>query len=596
MFESSFQGTDAFLSRSMRVLLCLSNPRDRELLADQLRSDDLEVVTADGTEPVPQFDLCVVDTSRYPSVIDTVEARRGELGSVNLPVLLVLGPNDSEHAVGPYWDSIDDVLPVPTSGQTFRHRVDALLSTRRQSEQLALFARAMDDAQTGISIAHAGGDQELQYVNDAFLEVTGYERDEVLGRNCRFLQGPETDPETVRQIRSAIDAEEAVRVQLRNYRKNGEQWWNDLEIAPVYGEGGVTHFVGFQQDITEEVLRTQTLRRYEEIVTAAGDPIYALDGDLRFTLLNDATAAFSNSSEAEILGSHVERVFGDDHAEILGAAVLKLAESGTDRTTIGTVVQNAEGRPRRFQTTVAALPAQEFEGVVCVSRDITEDRERESRLSVLDRVLRHNLRNKLLVMLAQVEQIQSRSDDGAVLDAAGAIETAGEELLDLAETARQFKQTVDPAEDDSVGPVDVGSTTRHAVEETRIEHGQVAVAVDVPAPLWATAHDSFELAMTELLERAATADDVAEIVVELTADRADDTVAITVSHDGTGLDSVEMAALNSGIESDLQHTKGLGLWFVRWMTVNSGGRFSISGTEPGTRVELTLPLADSPGE
>jgi len=595
MFDTSFSGADSFLGRSLRVLLCISNPRDRKLLAEQLRSTELDAVAIEPAEPLPQFDLCVADTDSFPSVAGAVEKRRGELGSVRLPVLLVLGPNDSEQAARPYWDSIDDVLSVPTSKEVFQHRVSALLSSRRQSEQLALFARAMDDAHTGISIADAGGDQEMRYVNDAFVEITGYERDEVLGRNCRFLQGPETDQQTVGKLRRAIDDERPVSVEIRNYRKDGEMWWNALEIAPVYGEGGVTHFVGFQQDVTERVEQTQALQRYEEIVTAAGDPIYALDSDLRFTLVNQATSAFSQCSEAELLGTHVERIFGADHAEVVGAAVLKLAGSDAEEMTVGTLVEDGEGRQRRFQTTVAELPTHGFDGVVCVSRDITEDQQRQSRLSVLDRVLRHNLRNKLMVMLAQVDEIKWRGDD-TTTEAAATIERAAEELLELAETARRFKQTVDPSEDDAVGPVDVGSQTRHAVEETRVEYSGVTIAADVPDSLWARAHNSYELAMTELLGQAATAGADVEVVVGMVADSDEGTVAIRVSHDGDSLKDVELDALNSGTEDDLQHTQGLGLWFVRWMARNSGGTFRISDNDPGTEVELTLPLAEAPAE
>ncbi|MFC6755431.1 MULTISPECIES: PAS domain S-box protein [Haloarcula] len=594
MFNTSFQETDRFLSRSMRVLLSIANPRDRELLAEQLRSTDIEVVATDGSEPLPQFDLCVADTTSFPSIADHLEERRSELGSVRLPVLLVLGPSDSEQAARPYWNNIDDVLAVPTSKQIFRHRVSTLLQSRTQSEQLALFARAMDDAKTGITIADADGDQELRYVNDAFLEITDYDRSEVLGRNCRFLQGPGTEDEPVREIRRAIDEERPVAVLLRNYRENGEMFWNALEISPVYGEDEVTHFVGFQEDVTERVERTQTLQRYEEIVTAAGDPIYALDSDLQFTLVNEAVTAFSRQTEAEMLGSHVETVFGEDHAEVLGAAVLNLAESGGEEMTIGTVVEDEDGRHRRFQTTVAVLPTAEFEGVVCVSRDITEDRERESRLSVLDRVLRHNLRNKLMVMLAQVDRIAERSEDGEIVDAATTIERAGEELLELAETARGFKRTIDPAEDDAVGPVDVGEETGHAIEEVRMEHDGVRIVADVPESLWARAHDSYELAMGELLERAATAGTDVKVAVEIAANPEDGTVSICVCHDGDGLDAVELDALNSGIEDELQHTQGLGLWFVRWMATNSGGTFSISETDRGTEVELTLPLVAAP--
>ena len=166
MNRTSFQETDAFLDRSMRVLLCMSNSRDRELVADQLRSASLDIVVYEGGDELPQFDLCVVDTELYPSVAQAVEERRQRLGAVHLPLLLVLGPNDSEAKLGPSLDHIDDVIAVPTAGEIFTQRVTALLRIKKQSEQLALFARAMDDAPSGISISDARGDEKLRYVND----------------------------------------------------------------------------------------------------------------------------------------------------------------------------------------------------------------------------------------------------------------------------------------------------------------------------------------------------------------------------------------------------------------------------------------------
>jgi PAS domain S-box-containing protein len=112
---------------------------------------------------------------------------------------------------------------------------------------------AMQEAPIGISISDPSQpDNPLIYVNDGFVKTTGYPRDEVLGRNCRFLQGEKTRPEPVDRIRAAIDAEEPVTAELRNYRKDGSMFWNRVSIVPVTSESGeLSHFVGFQQDITD---------------------------------------------------------------------------------------------------------------------------------------------------------------------------------------------------------------------------------------------------------------------------------------------------------------------------------------------------------
>lgn len=124
---------------------------------------------------------------------------------------------------------------------------------KRREEELRLKDRAMDTAPVGILITDPTlEDNPIIYANERFQELTGYHAREILGRNCRFLQGMDTEPEPVAEMRRAIDNEEPVTVELRNYRKDGSEFWNRVSIAPVRDEnGGVTHFVGFQQDITE---------------------------------------------------------------------------------------------------------------------------------------------------------------------------------------------------------------------------------------------------------------------------------------------------------------------------------------------------------
>src|SRR6476646_5082887 len=97
-------------------------------------------------------------------------------------------------------------------------------------------------------------DNPLIWVNPSFPRVTGYEADEVVGRNCRFLQGPATDPAAIDAIRAAIAERRTVTTTLLNYRKDGGAFWNQLSINPVFdGEGTLVSFVGVQTDVTERV-------------------------------------------------------------------------------------------------------------------------------------------------------------------------------------------------------------------------------------------------------------------------------------------------------------------------------------------------------
>ena len=116
----------------------------------------------------------------------------------------------------------------------------------------ALKTRTMDEAPVGITIADATApDMPLVYANAAFERITGYSPEYAVGRNCRFLQGEETRAEPVAKMRTAIENEAATTVELRNYRRDGERFWNEVTIAPLHDETGtVAYYVGFQQDVT----------------------------------------------------------------------------------------------------------------------------------------------------------------------------------------------------------------------------------------------------------------------------------------------------------------------------------------------------------
>lgn len=96
-------------------------------------------------------------------------------------------------------------------------------------------------------------DNPIIFANDAFLRLTGYEREEVIGRNCRFLQGPDTDPKAVEALRTAITAGEDIAVELLNYRKDGTTFWNALYLSPVRNDAGqIVYFFGSQLDTTDK--------------------------------------------------------------------------------------------------------------------------------------------------------------------------------------------------------------------------------------------------------------------------------------------------------------------------------------------------------
>ncbi|HGM5581009.1 TPA: PAS domain S-box protein [Pseudomonas putida] len=120
----------------------------------------------------------------------------------------------------------------------------------------AQLLHAMIDASNdGIVVAEQEGDDTiLIYVNAAFERLTGYARDEILYQDCRFLQGADRDQLGRARIRKALAEGRACREVLRNYRKDGSEFWNELSITPVYNEADQrTYFIGIQKDVSRQV-------------------------------------------------------------------------------------------------------------------------------------------------------------------------------------------------------------------------------------------------------------------------------------------------------------------------------------------------------
>lgn len=130
--------------------------------------------------------------------------------------------------------------------------IEDITERQAREERLKLLERAVEASSGGVTIADMQApDQPLIYANQSFCRMTGYTKEEVLGRNCRFLQADDRDQAAIREIKRALEKGEDCTVRLRNYRKDGTMFWNELHLAPVKdAEGAVTHFVGIQTPVS----------------------------------------------------------------------------------------------------------------------------------------------------------------------------------------------------------------------------------------------------------------------------------------------------------------------------------------------------------
>jgi PAS domain S-box-containing protein len=135
------------------------------------------------------------------------------------------------------------------------------------------FIKALQTAQQNFVVTDPSlPDNPIVYASQGFLNLTGYSLDQILGRNCRFLQGPETDPKAVERIRKAIEQGNDMSVCLLNYRVDGTTFWNQFFIAALRdASGNVTNFVGVQCKVSDQYAATVTKQQEEEEAAMLAD-------------------------------------------------------------------------------------------------------------------------------------------------------------------------------------------------------------------------------------------------------------------------------------------------------------------------------------
>ena len=252
------------------VLYVGPDTADRKAVADELGSVATTVRFADGVAGVHEAlaaatpDVVVTEHDLPDgdalSVIDAVDAVGAAVDTV------VFTDADDPGLTGRVFDAGAEFVPRREDGvDRLCRRLRGIAADEPSTGvSAAIKQRAIDEAPVGITVADMRvPDEPLVYVNDAFERLTGYSAADAVGRNCRFLQGPDTEPGPAATLREAIDEAEPASVELRNRRRDGESFWNRVDVAPIHDDTGeLTHYVGFQTDVTRRRRAEAAARRW----------------------------------------------------------------------------------------------------------------------------------------------------------------------------------------------------------------------------------------------------------------------------------------------------------------------------------------------
>jgi PAS domain S-box-containing protein len=260
-------------SAPIRVLYCDGDPTARESLLAFFTSEERFTVEAVGDVQTAWDRLgathvdCVVSEHDLPGTTGLEFLEDFRERHPDRPFVLYTAAGSEDVASEAIAAGVTEYVQRETTGDHERlaERIVAAVTEHARALDATLQRRAMDEAPIGITIADTSRPNDpLIYVNEGFLDLTGYEAATALGRNCRFLQGEDTAEESVTRLREAIERGESESVELVNYRRDGTEFWNRVTIAPLTdADDSSARFLGFQEDVTDVMERD---RRQKAVV------------------------------------------------------------------------------------------------------------------------------------------------------------------------------------------------------------------------------------------------------------------------------------------------------------------------------------------
>lgn len=284
-----------------------------------------------------------------------------------------------------HWGEDGNPLRMTGSIQDIEAQVfarEAVYGALEERKILALVAQRTDSA-----VVITDRDVKIEWVNEAFTRITGYTADEAIGRNPgQLLQGPETDPETVRAMREGLRAGQGFDVELVNYRKDGTKYWLAIEVRPVSNaEGEVERFVAVERDITEARARNERVRLLESAVENARDGMLTVAADGRVIDANSAACGLLGFERTALVGLRIWDIRPTLGADQWGDYWDHLSEHG--RSTYESMFHGADRRlPVSLSETMLHHDGTQY--VSIFFRDISKRIEMERELSAERRLLR----------------------------------------------------------------------------------------------------------------------------------------------------------------------------------------------------------------
>jgi len=328
---------------------------------------------------------------------------------------------------------------------------------------------------------------------------------------------------------------------------------------------------------------------YAHLVEEAEDGLYMMDESGRFTIVNEAFVDLTGYDREEIIGARPSLLLEDEDLERVNDRIRVTRRSGDTSGSMLTTINTKSGQQKPVEIRFSLLPSEEmYRGLTGVARDVRARRHREQKLDVLSRVLRHNVRNKVNLIVGHASVVQN-ADDERYRTAAEHIEQAAQSLMELSEKARTAQTEVgfNPARE---GQTDLAELLEHLAVQFRRDYPNVRLKTNLPEELITDTPKSYRIAVSELIENAIEHNPDADPVVTVKLEETEEGIRTTVEDECPPIPKTERQAINEGQETPLVHSIGIGLWLANWVadTVNGKLEFERLEDDSGNRAMIVI--------
>ena len=339
---------------------------------------------------------------------------------------------------------------------------------------------------------------------------------------------------------------------------------------------------------------------YRAVMAASFSFLFRIDLENRFSFVSPSVEPFLGYEPDELTGKPISMLASDEETFSEVSGYLDEVKNGESIQIRDHPVATRSGRTVYVDMRVVPIyePSVDREeqtpadvvGIQVMAQDASQRRQREGLISVINRVLRHNVRNELTVIRGRAEMLTTEPDSDVKSNAETIVQSA-DRLLSITESAQDIESNRELSPE--LETLDIVPIVTDSIAQLEDRYPETSVTADIPETAVTETLPRIESALWELLENAAEHAGP-QPTVDITVVRSGDLMLITIADDGPGIPEDEREVLANGKEGPLIHGQGLGLYLAYWVITNLDGEIEVSGSQSGTTITIKLPTASDP--